>query len=366
MIRISTRIAKESGRTVRPATQSDVAREAGVSQALASCVLAGKPVRVSPETEQRIHKAADRLGYRPNLIARGLRGAPTGLLGAIVRDLSAPVANEICRHLLHKAPAHGFDVLLTDAADDPRTLLRLAALMKSRLCDGVFLVGELPGQDAIWDDYLDIGLPTILLLHSGEGLFPSIATDEEVAVRAMAEHLVGLGHRRIGFVVANWMHGVHARFQAFRRALAGFGVIVEDRHVVMAPPTREGGANALSQLVAAGDLPTAVVATTDLLALGVLAEAHRQAIPVPQSLSVVGFDDIPGAADFPPGLTTMHQPVEAIAEAALSFFDRVEDPGSRLALLEAPLIVRGSTGPPRLADLPNIDMARFIGEAPHE
>ncbi len=318
-----------------------------MSQALASCVLGGKPVRVAPETEQRIHEAAVRLGYRPNLIARGLRGAPTGLLGAIVRDLSAPVANEICRHLMHKAPSHGFDVLLTDAADDPQTLLRLATLMKSRLCDGVFLVGELPDQDAIWDDYLAIGLPTILLLHNGQGLFPTFAIDEALAVRAMAEHLVGLGHRRIAFVVANWMHGVHARFQAFREALDELGVDVDDRQVIMVPPTRQGGADALAQLLTASNLPTAIVATTDLLALGVLAEAHRRAIPVPQFFSVTGFDDIPGAGDFPPGLTTMHQPVEAIAEAALSYFDSVEVSRLPSPPLKATLIVRGSTGPPR-------------------
>ncbi len=333
-----------------------------MSQSLASCVLTGRPVRVAPDTERRVHAAAARLGYRPNVIARGLRGSPTGLLGAIVRDLSAPVANEVCRHLLRRAPAHGYDVLLTDAADDPHTLLRLASLMKSRLCDGVFLVGELPNQDDVWDDYRAIGLRTVLLLQSGQGPFPSVAADERRAVRTLADHLVGLGHRRIGFVVAEWMHGVQARYQACREVLTELGATVDDSHVLLAPSSTRGGADALARLAAAGELPTALVATTDLLALGVLAEAHRRSIPVPGSLSVVGFDDIPGAADFPPGLTTMHQPVEAMAEAALSHFDTDEDQPVPHPILEAPLVVRGTTGPPPDRPAPLIDLSTRVAD----
>lgn len=355
-------------------TQRDVALRAGVSQALASYVLSGKAVRVKDTTRQRVLSAAEALGYVPNPLARGLRGSPTGLVGVIVRDLSAPLASQVCRQLLRRGPDFGYDMVLTDAADNPRTLLRLASLMKTRLCEAVILVGELPDQDGVWADYARLGLPTVMLIQGGDRLpFPSVKADEEAAVGALVDHLLSLGHQRIAYLRTTWMCGVQARYDLFRKAVLSNGTVAPDIVVVNVAPTRLGGAEGLLCLIKRGDLPTAIVASTDLIALGVLAEARSQGITIPEQLSLVGFDDISEAAHCHPGLTTVRQPIEEMVDQALrilkssllrndmhasgpvrkapitgvNIFD-----GADNSPAHAVLIVRGSTTKPRTQSMP--------------
>lgn len=295
-------------------------------------------------------RAARELNYQPNLLARGLRGSNTGLLGIIVRDISAAPVATVCHALLHGAPRIGYDMILTDAADCAKTLLRLATLMKSRLCDGIVLVGELPEQDVVWDDYARLGIPTVAILHGAFELpVASVSVDNATGVRLAVEHLVGLGHRRIGFVGTKWMYAVMQRGEVFRSVMQEHHLEVQDEHVVVAELSREGGAAGLRQLAQCAQPPTAVMAATDLLACGMVQEAARLKIAVPSELSIVGFDDVAEAALTYPPLTTVHQPFEELAARALGWFESAfagaQDARAQI-VLEPELAVRGSTAPP--------------------
>jgi len=332
----------------RGATQRDIARLAGVSQATASSVLSGGAQRVAPETRRRVLEAAAELGYRANPLAQGLKGAPTGLLGVIVRDLGAPAAALVCRELAHLAPEYGFDVLITDAADRTATFLRLARLMESRLCEGIVLVGELADQAEAWASS-GVGVPMLALLHSGKNVpFPVVQVDNAAGIDQAVAHLAALGHERIGYVGTAWLSGVQARETAFRQSMQRRELALREEDVIVTAPSREGGAQVVRELMRRPSRPLALVASTDLIASGIVREAQRLGVHVPQGLSVVGFDDIPEAALLQPSLTTVRQPYREMAQRALHFFQglrRDEEVGS-LGTIPSRLVVRESTAPP--------------------
>lgn len=332
----------------RGATQRDIARLAGVSQATASSVLSGGAQRVAPETRRRVLAAAAELGYRANPLAQGLKGAPTGLLGVIVRDLGAPAAALVCRELAHLAPEYDFDVLITDAADRTATFLRLARLMESRLCEGIVLVGELADQAEAWASS-GVEVPMLALLHSGKNVpFPVVQTDNAAGIDQAVAHLAALGHERIGYVGTAWLSGVRAREAAFRQSMQARGISLREDDVIVTAPSREGGAQVVRELLRRPSRPLALVVSTDLIASGVVREAQHLGVHVPQGLSVVGFDDIPEAALLQPSLTTVRQPYREMAQRALHYFQglrRGEEPGS-LGTIPSRLVVRESTAPP--------------------
>ena len=305
--------------------------------------------KVSQATRERVILAAKELGYQPNLLARGLRGVGTGLLGIIVRDISAAASTEVCRALLHQAPALGYDMVLTDAADSAQTLLRLARIMKSKLCEGLILVGELPDQDVVWGEYEKLGVPTVALLQGARDLpITEVAVDNVAGIKLGLDHLVSLGHTRIGYVAAKWMHGLHNRLEVFKELSRQMGLATKDEDIISAEFSREGGAAALREYLERKSSPSALMIATDLMASGFLREALRRGVEIPSSLSVVGFDDITEASLTYPSLTTIRQPFEEMAAAALACFAELKEQASvsTEVILPPSLIVRETTAPP--------------------
>ena len=303
---------------------------------------------MSEATRQRVLKVAQELGYQPNVLARVMKGKETGLLGIILRDGSAPTGSEMCRTIMRKAPSYGYDVVLTDAANSASTLLRLANLMKSRLCDGLFLVGELPDQDMHWDAYERLGVPTVALLHSHHQGYPGtrVWADGRPGLEQALDHLLTLGHRRIAYVGTELLHGLKERGEMFAQLMTGKGLRLPDEYYVMTEFSSEGGATALHELTSLASPPTAVMACTDMMASGMLLEARRAGVVVPRDLSIVGYDDNPAAALCYPALTTVRQPLAELAELALDWFRarREGAPRSSEGLKVATrLVVRDST-----------------------
>lgn len=277
---------------------------------------------MSEATRQRVLEVAKEIGYQPNVLARVMKGKETGLLGIILRDGSAPTGSELCRTLMRKAPCYGYDIVLTDAANSASTLLRLANLMKSRLCDGLFLVGELPDQDMHWDAYERIGVPTVALLHGQHEAYPGVKVwaDARPGLEQALDHLRALGHRRIGYVGSDLLHGLKERGDIFAQLMEEHHLPLRREHFIATDFSRDGGAEALRKLMSLSSPPTAVVACTDLMASGMLQEARRLGVSVPTDLSVVGYDDNSTAALCYPALTTVRQPLTEMAELALDWF----------------------------------------------
>jgi DNA-binding LacI/PurR family transcriptional regulator len=343
----------------RHVTMKDVAQDAQVSQSTVSRILSGAPpaVPISETTRARVLETARRLQYRPNPLARGLRGAPTMLIGAIVRDVTDPFFATAIDVLSRRARHRGYSVVLGHARGEADEALALAAVLEARQCDAIVLLGDIRDQPALLADLATVSGPVIELWQgSGSQGFPAIAVDNDAGMRAAMDHLRTLGHRRIAF-------GGGARQARGARRLGGGGAAgtaagaarraafeqCGGQDVVTAVNAPQAGGEALDALLDRAEPPTAIAAATDVLAFGILHQAAVRGLRVPVDLSVTGFDDIPLAASAVPALTTVRMPVDAMVRAAIAraIPDGETDPGPQLQRFATELIVRASTGPPR-------------------
>jgi DNA-binding LacI/PurR family transcriptional regulator len=335
---------------------ADVAREAGVSKTAVSFAF-NSPERLSPDTAIRIHQVADSLGYRPHPVARMLTQGRTRTLGILTpQALSvvfanpffatfsegvAAVAEEAGYGLLFVSPVHG----------------SLARAVGRATVDGFVAIG-LSEEHPQVQQIRGADLPIVLVDSAALPGHAAVDVDEEGGARTAAEHLLALGHRDIlviGFEPP--IPGTHPdiggvvgrRLAGYQVALRSAGVGLPDSHVVVGPASIDGGAACFTRAWEDGLRPTAVLAMSDVMAVGAIGAAGRLGLAVPEDLSVVGFDDIELARHVQPPLTTVHQPVRRKGEEAcrllLAAIERRDGAGSDHHRLETRLIVRGSSGP---------------------
>src|SRR5476649_1080653 len=189
----------------RSVTMQDVADAAGVSQSTVSRILNDTPlsIPVSAKTRERVQAVATELGYRPHPFARALRGAPTMLLGAVVRDITDLFFASAIESLSIEAKAHGYSVVLGHARAEADEALALAAVLEARQCDAIVLLGDLRDEPRLIEDLRNARMPVVGLWHgsdqSNDG-FQKVGVDNRAGIRAALTHLEGLGHRRIALV----------------------------------------------------------------------------------------------------------------------------------------------------------------------
>ena len=349
---LSAAAARHSG----PPTMRDIAEVAGVSQSTVSRVLNDVATRVpiAATTRERVHTAARQLGYRPNPLARGLRGAPTMLLGAVVRDITDPFFAGAIEALSGEARALGYNVVLGHAHGRADEAIALTAVLETRHCDAIVLLGDMQDQPRLLKDLRDAIVPVVALWQGSSPLdVPAVDVDNRAGVRAGLEHLVELGHDRIAFVSGRHLGDIREREAAFIEFMTErFGGAPEG-YIREAPNTPAGGESATRVLLGLARPPTAIVTSTDTLAVGVLHEAHTMGWVVPTDLSVVGFDDILLAGHTIPALTTLRMPTaEIVREGVRLAIEAARDPrrprASTVEVFEPSLIVRQSTAVPAL------------------
>jgi DNA-binding LacI/PurR family transcriptional regulator len=333
----------------RLVTMKDVARAAGVSQSTVSRILNDAPLRipVSDETRKRVHQVAAQLGYRPHPFARALRGAPTMLLGAVVRDITDIFFAGAIEALSTAARKRGYSVVLGHAARRADEALALTAVLEARHCDAVMLLGDFRNEPRLLEDLRDARVPVVGLWHGShlEG-FPTICVDNAAGIGQALEHLTELGHERIAFVGGDSLGDIRERKAAYEEHLARLGLEVLPGHVQRVKNTPDGGEQAFGALQEARRPPTAIVAATDMLALGIVYAAQSAGLTLPKQLSVVGFDDIPLAAATYPGLTTVRMPVAEMVAAGieLALGGHAGEQEQRKTF-QPRLVVRRSSGP---------------------
>jgi DNA-binding LacI/PurR family transcriptional regulator len=331
----------------------DIAAMAGVSQSTVSRVLNDAPTRVpiAPETRERVILAARELGYRPNPLARGLRGASTMLLGAVVRDITDPFFAGAVEALSVEAMAQGYNVVLGHAHGRADEALALTTVLETRHCDAIVLLGDMQDQPRLLADLKDSVVPVVALWQGTSPLdVPTVDVDNRAGILAGLDHLFQLGHERIAFISGRPLGDVRERQAAFREAMtARFGEL-PDSSIQAAPNTPAGGEEAFRALVALDRPPTAIMTSTDTLAVGVLHAAYLMGRSVPRDLSVVGFDDILLASHTIPALTTLRMPMTQIVrvgvEIAVDLAKNGRADGPKVEVIEPTLIVRQSTAPP--------------------
>lgn len=331
-----------AGETRVRVTSRDVARLAGVSQPTVSLVLSGNPrARVAERTRARVLDAARELGYRPNLVARGLVSRRSYGLGVIVPSLDNPFFTEVVSGAERVAAEAGYAMLLCDTRQT--SARRHVESLRSRLIDGIIMD---PGSAAAVPAELLEGLNVVVVDASAEDL-PGVSSDVEGAGRLAAEHLIGLGHRRVAFIgPANDSLVFRLRERGFVQALRREGISIPSQWLRRAPATLAGGAAAMRELLATGSRPTALFCGNDLAALGALKACLTAGIRVPDELSIVGCDDIEMCVVVTPELTSVRVPARGLgARAARMLVSLVEDRSMRRSRAPLPveLIVRGTT-----------------------
>jgi DNA-binding LacI/PurR family transcriptional regulator len=358
----NVKLAGRTDRQSRVATMQDIADAVGVSQSTVSRVLTGASmsVPISPATRQRVLDMARQMRYRPNPLARGLRGAKTMLLGVIVREITDPFFAGAIDAISVEASKRGYNVVLGHAHGRTDEAIALRAVLETRHCDAILLVGDTSDQPLLLEDLREANI-TVVGMWQGSASLPGIATvnvDNRLGIVSLVDHLIGLGHRSFGFIGGSFsvvggrvLGDIRERQTAFSESLASHGIEVPPEYMRDAPNDYAGGVSGFEALMALPHRPTAVLASTDVLAIGALRAAHALGLRIPGDVSIVGFDDRPLAEYTTPPLTTVRQPLSQMAAVAVgAAIDGASDraSGRTSAIFErlAPtLIIRESSGP---------------------
>lgn len=325
----------------------DVAIEAGVSTATVSRVANDQP-NITPATRERVREAMDHLGYVADLRARSLAGGRTNVLGLIVDDLESSYISQVVRGVDEALTTHGYDLMLSTMHMRERTTRHIERLFNG-FAEGliVLLAG---GFGRYMGKVRARGFPVVLIDHEPVAHVPTVKANNDAGTRDAVNHLAGLGHRRIGFITGNLdVTSARERANAFRSEIMRLGLDTDDDLIATGDFTLEAGAFGARRLLGLDHPPTAIFASSDTEAFGVMHVARDKGLTVPGDLSLVGFDDIPEASYVTPGLTTVRQPMRDMGMlAAEMLISAIEEGGPRTSGAELPteLIVRQTTGPP--------------------
>ncbi|MDF1490166.1 LacI family DNA-binding transcriptional regulator [Tessaracoccus caeni] len=321
------------------ATRNDVARLAKVSPAVVSYVV-NRSKSVSPETEERVRKAIEMLGYRPNSTARSLRLGSTETLGMVVPDTTNPYFAALAHEVELVARERGYDLLVSNTGGSTAMERHHVERYSMRRVDGVLLCSTTSEPDARALDLVDI--PLVLLNHFGTGTgVPSVGVNLYHGAQLAVEHLASHGHRRIGMVAGVTSDGRQdARKDGWFDAVRALGL--EHGPCLTMPFNTEGGYEA-GKLLASSELPSAIFASSDRQAIGLVHAFHEAGVAMPEDVAVIGFDGSNECAYTWPPLTTVAQPISEMAKAAVAkLLDGT--PGAMHQLLEAKLVIRRSCG----------------------
>ncbi|KAA1422472.1 LacI family transcriptional regulator [Mumia zhuanghuii] len=331
----------------------DVAERAGVSLATASRALSGRE-GVSPAVAERVQAVAAELGYVVNAHARSLAGGSASIVGLIVHQIDDPYFSEIAAGVISVAYEHGITVQICHSARDPENELRQIRTLVANNVRAIIVAGSGYVGDEVETAakrelaaFQDTG-GRVAVIGRHALRADAVLPDNEDAGAALAEHLVGLGHRQIAIASGTVnLTTVVDRLAGIERALADHGIDIDDLPLVEAEFTRDGGAYAAERILAEHPGSTAIIALNDAMAIGALATLRAHGVAVPSQMSVVGFDDVTVAADLAPSLTTVRLPMAEMGADALMM--ALKDPSSRPRRRHTghELMVRDSSGPVR-------------------
>lgn len=322
---------------------SDVAREAGVSIATVSRALNGLTT-VDPEYAQRVHTAAEKLGYRPNAIARGLRRQKTDVLALIISDVANPFYTAIARGVEDVAQANGYSVILCNADENPDKEQRYLTVAEVEQVAGVILSPHSATTDV--SRLTSAGVPLVVIDRPLAEPRDSVLVLSVDGARTATRHLIdeGWGHPACITGPDDTATALD-RLQGYRLALADAGV----RHEIFAHAqfTQAGGASAVAELLDSGARPDSYFVANAPMALGVISELRARGIRIGRDVGMITFDDAPWAPFIDPPVSVITQPAYEIGTAAAELlFARItgaETGAPRTVTLETSLLVRGSS-----------------------
>jgi LacI family transcriptional regulator len=337
-------------------TMRDVARLAGVSTSTVSAVI-NDTVTVSPKRKAKVIRAMEALNYQPDAIARTLKTGRSKTIGIVVPDITNAFFPEVIRGADEAAQAAGYSVLLCDSREDAAVEERLLSALFSRRVDGVILAccvnsraHELILRQRVPIVFVD-DLPPVKSVNT-------VSTDNVQAGRIAAEHLISLGHKRIGMLAGHMtLSSHHDRLEGFRKAMQEAHLPILDEYLILGNVQVEDGLKAGYQLVDLPLPPTAIIASNNKLLLGVLQVLEERNILIPNDLSIIGIDDYLWNFHFNPRLTAVAQLTHQIGRKSFDMLVQlITQPLERqtppiLLRIPAELRIRNSTAPPRNLNL---------------
>jgi LacI family transcriptional regulator len=330
-------------------TIKDVAQLSGVSAMTVSRVI-NDSARVSPATRRRVEDAIRELGYVPSRLARGLSRQRTGTLALIVPDVANPFFTLIVRGAEDVARRAGYGVILCDTRADLGIEGEAIEEMIAHRVEGI-LIAPVNDHSLVHLRRLDKhGVPFVLIDRTVHGVdSDAVLGDSLAGARQLVEHLLALGHRRIGMIVeSDEVSTARDRRHGYEAALKGAGITPDPELVVHAAVVREGGLNGMQRLLELTSPPTAVFTVNSLVALGAIEAVRAAGLEVPDDIALVCFDDIEYASRLYPFLTAMDQPAETFGSLGTQLLlERIQGRGPakmRVVVLPAEFLVRKSCG----------------------
>ncbi|MFC3690047.1 LacI family DNA-binding transcriptional regulator [Aquipuribacter hungaricus] len=327
-------------------TITDVAQAAGVSVATVSKVINSR-YGVAAATSERVQQVIDELGYESSLVARSLRSHRTNVIGILVAEFE-PFSTEILKGTSRAIAGTGYELLAYSGGGRSGAVAgwerRYLSRLSGTLIDGAILVTPTVVETGSQ-------VPVVAIdPHAGPAHMPTVDSDNFQGAVLATEHLLALGHRRIGFLSGREdLESSRLREEGYRTALGRAGVPVDESLVRVGDYRQESATGPARELLGLTERPTAVFAANDLSAIGTMQAAGDLGLSVPRDVSVVGFDNVPESALTTPPLTTVSQPMQRMGSEAVTLLIQLmsgTDPIRTHVRLPVELVVRGSTARP--------------------
>jgi LacI family transcriptional regulator len=325
----------------------DIARIAGVSAATVSKVLNNRG-RISDKTKQKVLKIVDELHYRPNVLASAMKGKFTYQIALLIPDIDNPVYVQFLKHIEEAGQQAGFSIVMCSTDNDAEKEARQVAFMRQKRVDG-FIIASKFRNDEVLKELLEDGVPVVLFAFEKPPFSIDIVTvDDYLGGVAAVEHLVSLGHRRIG-VIADGSYSSAERVRGYYAALQSAGIAAEEGLVAECQTiTLQEAEEAAGRLLGRRDRPSAVFGCNDVMAAGAMRAARKLGLDVPKDLSIVGFDNTDWCSLLFPELTSVAMPLPELGKKVMEVIvNRMErnEPTKQTVRMFPKLVVRGSTGP---------------------
>jgi len=332
----------------RPATIKDVAAHAGVSVATVSAVMNGNKY-VSPNLTQRVQDSIAALEYERNSLAQGLKMHTSQCIGLIISDITNPYFTSVLRGVEDVASARGYALILGNTDEDVKKEISYMHLLESKRVDGL-IVSFAPGNQEYLRSWSAHRLPLVSIDRLPAELnFDAVLVDNVAGARDAVEHLIALGHKRIGMVTGlSGITSTEERLIGYQRTLEAHGIPLDPALIAEGNSRIDGGEHATLQLLMQEtSRPTALFVTNGLMVIGALQAITRLGLRCPQDIALVGIDDFEWAAVMYPTLTMVRQPAYEIGQkAAQLLFERMKkrDAPPQFVRLLPQLIIRESSG----------------------
>lgn len=299
-------------------TLKDVARRAGVSPAIVSRIMNNDPtLMIKDETRQKVLQSVKELAYTPNSIARNLRMQKSGMIGLMIVDISNPFIGEVIRGVQEVVEQSGRFCFLCESRDDPQREAMLIQKMYERQLDGM-IICTLKNNDPIISLLEQLNIRYVAATRTVPGLkAPSVTFNHDKSIHLAMEHLIDLGHKKIGYIYGHmYTYSGVTRAAAYKEMLKQNGLPFRRGYMVESHYFAQDGYLAMQKLMNQKERPTAVIACNDVVAISAIRAAKEAGLSIPGDLSIIGYNNIDVSAIVEPNLTTIDTPAYALGVQA--------------------------------------------------